>query len=202
MNTLRLDVDADGIALITLDAADKPMNVVSPQFIDEMIAAMSASPRMRPSKARSSLPASPRSWRGRISIRSRYRRRRTDAQAGLCVRSEALVQMHRRLKLVASHSLRPSTGWRWVADMNWAGFDHRVIVDEPKAVVGFARGDGGIVAGFRGHSAFGSYRSVWRRRRIAIGRRGVFAGRSVAVRYGRSSRASRSSCCLPHAIGY
>lgn len=40
MKTLRLDVDADGIALITLDAPDKPMNVVSPQFIDDMIAAI------------------------------------------------------------------------------------------------------------------------------------------------------------------
>ena len=38
--TLRLEVDDDGIALITLDDATRPMNVVSPEFIDEMIAAI------------------------------------------------------------------------------------------------------------------------------------------------------------------
>lgn len=37
---LRVDVDADGIALITLDAAGRPMNVVSPEFMDDMIAAI------------------------------------------------------------------------------------------------------------------------------------------------------------------
>jgi 3-hydroxyacyl-CoA dehydrogenase/enoyl-CoA hydratase/3-hydroxybutyryl-CoA epimerase len=38
--TLRLEVDADGIALITLDDPTRPMNVVSPEFIDEMIGAI------------------------------------------------------------------------------------------------------------------------------------------------------------------
>jgi 3-hydroxyacyl-CoA dehydrogenase/enoyl-CoA hydratase/3-hydroxybutyryl-CoA epimerase len=38
--TLRIEVDADGIALIHLDDATRPMNVVSPEFIDDMIAAI------------------------------------------------------------------------------------------------------------------------------------------------------------------
>ena len=40
MKTLKLETDAAGIAIITLDVPDKPMNVVSPQFIDEFIAAI------------------------------------------------------------------------------------------------------------------------------------------------------------------
>ena len=38
--TLRMDVDADGIAVITLDAPGRPMNVVSPEFIDDLVAAI------------------------------------------------------------------------------------------------------------------------------------------------------------------
>ena len=40
MNTLTFAVDGDGIALITLDDPSKPMNVVSPQWIDELIDAI------------------------------------------------------------------------------------------------------------------------------------------------------------------
>src|ERR1700742_1481195 len=40
MRTLRFDVDSAGIALITLDDPEKPMNVVSPEFIDDLIAAI------------------------------------------------------------------------------------------------------------------------------------------------------------------
>jgi 3-hydroxyacyl-CoA dehydrogenase / enoyl-CoA hydratase / 3-hydroxybutyryl-CoA epimerase len=40
LNTLRLEVDADGIALITMDDPGRSMNVVSPEFIGDMIAAI------------------------------------------------------------------------------------------------------------------------------------------------------------------
>jgi len=40
LKTLRLEVDADGIALITLDDPGRSMNVVSPEFIGDMIAAI------------------------------------------------------------------------------------------------------------------------------------------------------------------
>jgi 3-hydroxyacyl-CoA dehydrogenase/enoyl-CoA hydratase/3-hydroxybutyryl-CoA epimerase len=39
MKTLSYEVDAQGIAIITLDNPDTPMNVVSPEFMDDMIAA-------------------------------------------------------------------------------------------------------------------------------------------------------------------
>ena len=38
MTLLEFDIDADGVALITLNDPDRPMNVVSPEWIEEMLA--------------------------------------------------------------------------------------------------------------------------------------------------------------------
>src|ERR1700678_1768176 len=40
MKTLALEVDAEGIAIVTLNDPSKPMNVVSPEWIDEFIEAI------------------------------------------------------------------------------------------------------------------------------------------------------------------
>ena len=40
MNTLKLAVDADGIAIITIDVPDRPMNVVTPEFSAELAQAV------------------------------------------------------------------------------------------------------------------------------------------------------------------
>ena len=37
VKTLTFEIDGDGIALITLDDSAKPMNVVSPEWIEELI---------------------------------------------------------------------------------------------------------------------------------------------------------------------
>ena len=34
MQNLKVDIDKDGIALLTIDLQDKPMNVLTPEFID------------------------------------------------------------------------------------------------------------------------------------------------------------------------
>ncbi len=39
MKTINLDIDANGVAVLTVDVKDKPMNVITPEFIDDVTAA-------------------------------------------------------------------------------------------------------------------------------------------------------------------
>jgi len=60
MNTLSFQVDAGGIALVTLDDKSKPMNVVSPQWIDEFIKTIervAADPKIKGAVITSGKPA-------------------------------------------------------------------------------------------------------------------------------------------------
>jgi len=36
MKTIKFEIDADGIAVLTIDVKDKPMNVITPEFMDEI----------------------------------------------------------------------------------------------------------------------------------------------------------------------
>lgn len=40
MKTLTIDIDADGIALLTIDVPDQSMNVIGPEFITDLGAAI------------------------------------------------------------------------------------------------------------------------------------------------------------------
>ena len=36
MQTISYKVDADGVAIVTVDVKDKPMNVITPEFMDDV----------------------------------------------------------------------------------------------------------------------------------------------------------------------
>ena len=36
MKTIKFEIDADGVAIVTVDVADKPMNVITPEFMDDI----------------------------------------------------------------------------------------------------------------------------------------------------------------------
>jgi len=60
MKTLTFSTDADGIAIVTLDDQSKPMNVVSPEWIEEFIEAVeriAADPGIRGAIVTSAKPA-------------------------------------------------------------------------------------------------------------------------------------------------
>ncbi|HEY0938507.1 MAG TPA: 3-hydroxyacyl-CoA dehydrogenase NAD-binding domain-containing protein [Steroidobacter sp.] len=152
MKTLRLEVDADGIAVITLDAADKPMNVVSPQFIDEMIAAIERIAGDATIKGAIITSGKPAFMAG------------ADLKYILGIAGGALthkqayafsqkpsVQMHRRLETCGKPFVAAINGLALGGGYELAlACHHRVIVDDPKAVVGLPEVTVGLLPGSGG----------------------------------------------------
>ncbi|WP_116812428.1 3-hydroxyacyl-CoA dehydrogenase NAD-binding domain-containing protein [Steroidobacter cummioxidans] len=152
MKTLRLDVDADGIALITLDAADKPMNVVSPQFIDDMIAAIERVAGDAAIKGAIITSGKPAFMAGAdlkyiLGI----------AGGGLTLKQayafsqKPSVQMHRRMETCGKPFVAAINGLALGGGYELAlACHHRVIVDDPKAVVGLPEVTVGLLPGSGG----------------------------------------------------
>jgi 3-hydroxyacyl-CoA dehydrogenase/enoyl-CoA hydratase/3-hydroxybutyryl-CoA epimerase len=150
--TLRMDVGTDGIALITLDDPTRPMNVVSPQFIADMIAAIervAADPAILGAVVTSAKPAfmagadlkhiAPLSG-GAISLAEAFE-----------FSQRPSIAMHRRLE---------TCGKPFVAAINGlalgGGYElclachHRVMVNEPNVVVGLPEVTVGLLPGSGG----------------------------------------------------
>lgn len=152
MKTLRLDVDADGIALITLEAPDKPMNVVSPQFIDDMIAAIERVAGDAAIKGAIITSGKPAFMAG------------ADLKYILGIAGGALtlklayafsqkpsVQMHRRMETCGKPFVAAINGLALGGGYELALACHyRVIVDDPKAVVGLPEVTVGLLPGSGG----------------------------------------------------
>ncbi len=152
MKTLQLAVDADGVALITLNAPDKPMNVVSPQFIDDMIAAIervATDASIKGAIITSSKPAFMAGADlkyildiagGALTLKQAY-----------AFSQKPSVQMHRKLE---------TCGKPFVAAMNGlalgGGYElalachYRIIVDDAKALVGLPEVTVGLLPGSGG----------------------------------------------------
>ncbi|MBL8270969.1 3-hydroxyacyl-CoA dehydrogenase NAD-binding domain-containing protein [Steroidobacter sp.] len=152
MKTLQLDVDADGIALITLDAPDKPMNVVSPQFIDDMIAAIervASDAAIKGAIITSGKPAFMAGADlkyilgiagGALTLKQAY-----------AFSQKPSVQMHRRLETCGKPFVAAINGLALGGGYELAlACHHRVIVDDPKAVVGLPEVTVGLLPGSGG----------------------------------------------------
>nr|WP_298726554.1 3-hydroxyacyl-CoA dehydrogenase NAD-binding domain-containing protein [uncultured Steroidobacter sp.] len=152
MKTLRLDVDAEGIALITLDAADKPMNVVSPQFIDDMIAAIERVAGDAAIKGAIITSAKPAFMAGAdlkyilgiaggaLTLKQAY-----------AFSQKPSVQMHRRMETCGKPFVAAINGLALGGGYELAlACHHRVIVDDPKAVVGLPEVTVGLLPGSGG----------------------------------------------------
>jgi 3-hydroxyacyl-CoA dehydrogenase / enoyl-CoA hydratase / 3-hydroxybutyryl-CoA epimerase len=150
--TLRLDVDADGIALITLDAPDRPMNVVSPEFIEDMIAAIERIATDSAIRGAIITSAKPAFMAGAdlkyiVTI------------AGGAISSSEAVAFSQKPSM-AMHRRLETCGKPFVAAINGlalgGGFElclachHRVMADVPKAVVGLPEVTVGLLPGSGG----------------------------------------------------
>ena len=152
MKTLRLDVDADGIARITLDAPDKPMNVVSPQFIDDMIAAIERVASDAAVKGVIITSGKPAFMAGAdlkyilgiaggaLTLKQAY-----------AFSQKPSVQMHRRMETCGKPFVAAINGLALGGGYELALACHyRVIVDDPKAVLGLPEVTVGLLPGSGG----------------------------------------------------
>jgi 3-hydroxyacyl-CoA dehydrogenase/enoyl-CoA hydratase/3-hydroxybutyryl-CoA epimerase len=151
MTTLSFAVDADGVALITLNDPNKPMNVVSPEFIDDLIAAIEKVATDDAIKGAIVTSAKPAFMAG---ADLKYIVNMLDgitADEAFAFSQKPSIPMHRRME---------TCGKPFVAAINGlalgGGYElclachYRVIVDDPKAVVGLPEVTVGLLAGSGG----------------------------------------------------
>ena len=150
--TLRLEVDGAGIALITLDDPVKPVNVVTPQFIEELIAAIdrvATDPKIVGAiitSAKSGFMAGA-DLKHIVSI-----------AGGAISRAEAVAfsqkpsrQMHRRLETCGKPFVAAINGVALGGGFELALACHRrIIAENPKAVVGLPEVTVGLLPGSGG----------------------------------------------------
>jgi 3-hydroxyacyl-CoA dehydrogenase / enoyl-CoA hydratase / 3-hydroxybutyryl-CoA epimerase len=150
--TLSLEVDQDGIALIALDDPTRPMNVVSPEFINDMVAAIER-------------VASDPDVRGAIitSAKSAFMAgadlKHIVSLAGGAISQDAAFAFSQRPSL-AMHRRLETCGKPFVAAINGlalgGGYElclachYRVMVDDPKILVGLPEVTVGLLPGSGG----------------------------------------------------
>src|SRR5260221_1483248 len=138
LKTMRLEVGTDGIALIILDDPTRPMNVVSPEFITDMVAAIervAGHPEIRSAIITSAKPAF------MAGADLKY----IASLAGGAISRDAAFEFSQRPSL-AMHRRLETCGKPFVAAINGlalgGGYElclachYRVIVDDPKVMVG------------------------------------------------------------------
>jgi 3-hydroxyacyl-CoA dehydrogenase/enoyl-CoA hydratase/3-hydroxybutyryl-CoA epimerase len=152
MNTLTLEVDGDGIALITLDDPGKPMNVVSPEWIDELIDAVervAADTKIKGAVITSAKPA----FMAGADLKYIY-----TLSGGAITPHQAFefsqrpsVRMHRRMETCGKPFAAAINGLALGGGYELALACHyRVIVDDPRAVVGLPEVTVGLLPGSGG----------------------------------------------------
>src|SRR5271170_2322975 len=152
MNTLTFEVDGDGIALITLNDPRKPMNVVSPEWIDDLIDAIervATDTKVKGAVITSSKPA----FMAGADLKHIY------TLSGGAITPHQAFEFSQRPS-VAMHRRMETCGKPFVAAINGlalgGGYElalachYRVIVDDPKAVVGLPEVTVGLLPGSGG----------------------------------------------------
>ena len=151
MSTLSLAVDADGVALITLNDPNKPMNVVSPEFIDDLIAAIEKVASDDAIKGAVITSAKPAFMAGADLKFIVNMLDGITADEAYAFSQKPSVPMHRRLEtcgkpfVAAINGLALGGGYELCLACHF-----RVIVDDPKAVVGLPEVTVGLLAGSGG----------------------------------------------------
>jgi len=152
MNTLTFEVDSDGIALITLNDPKKPMNVVSPEWITEFIEAVERV--ATDTKIKGAVVTS-----GKPAFMAGADLKHIVSLAGGAVSLHQAFEFSQRPS-VAMHRRLETCGKPFVAAINGlalgGGYElalachYRVIVDDPKAVVGLPEVTVGLMPGSGG----------------------------------------------------
>jgi 3-hydroxyacyl-CoA dehydrogenase/enoyl-CoA hydratase/3-hydroxybutyryl-CoA epimerase len=152
MKTLSFEIDGDGIALITLNDPTKPMNVVSPEWIEELIATIervAADPSVKGAVITSSKPA----FMAGADLKYIY-----TLSGGAITAHQAFefsqrpsIPMHRRLETCGKPFVAAINGLALGGGYELALACHyRVIADDPKAVVGLPEVTVGLLPGSGG----------------------------------------------------
>ncbi len=151
MTTLTLDVGADGIALITLDDPSMPMNVLSSEFIHELTAAIEkvAGDAVIKGAIITSAKAAFMAGADLKYILSEMERGITAQEARDF--SQKPQAMHRRLETCGKPFVAALNGLALGGGYELALACHyRVIVDDPKAVLGLPEVSVGLLPGAGG----------------------------------------------------
>ena len=146
--TLRFEVDA-GIALITLEDPGKPMNVVSPQFIDDLITAIervATDPAIRGAIITSAKPAFMAG--ADLKYIASIAGGALTLEQALAFSQKPSKQMHRRLETCGKPFIAAINGLALGGGFELCLACHsRIIVDDPKAVVGLPEVTVGLLPG-------------------------------------------------------
>ena len=150
--TLRYELDCAGIALITLDAAESRVNVVSPEFISDLIGAVeqvASDPAVIGAIICSAKPSfmAGADLHHILSVMSGPQ----PVAAALALSERASIAMHRRLEtcgkpfvaLINGHAL--GGGYELCLACH-----HRIMTDDPKATVGLPEVTVGLLPGSGG----------------------------------------------------
>lgn len=146
--TLRLEIDA-GIALITLEDPGKPMNVVSPQFIDDLITAIervATDPAIRGAIITSAKPAFMAG--ADLKYIASIAGGALSVEQAVAFSQKPSKQMHRRLETCGKPFIAAINGLALGGGFELCLACHsRIIVDDPKAVVGLPEVTVGLLPG-------------------------------------------------------
>ncbi|GLU37329.1 3-hydroxyacyl-CoA dehydrogenase NAD-binding domain-containing protein [Pseudomonas sp. NBRC 100443] len=151
-NTLRLEVDKDGLALIILDDPLRPMNVVSPEWLEEMIATVERIASDDAIKGAMIISAKPAFMAG---ADLKYLMGRFDAEMSLqdayVFSQRASRDLHRRMETCGKPFVAVLSGLALGGGFELAlACHHRILVDNPKALVGLPEVTVGLLAGSGG----------------------------------------------------
>jgi 3-hydroxyacyl-CoA dehydrogenase/enoyl-CoA hydratase/3-hydroxybutyryl-CoA epimerase len=151
MKTLTFEIGGDGIALITLDDPNKPMNVVSPEWIEEFSAAIERVAGDAAIKGAVVTSAKPAFMAG---ADLKYIHTLTGGAISLHEAfefSQRASAMHRRLETCGKPFAAALNGLALGGGYELALACHyRLIVDDPKAVVGLPEVSVGLLPGSGG----------------------------------------------------
>ncbi|NMG41704.1 3-hydroxyacyl-CoA dehydrogenase [Chelativorans sp. ZYF759] len=151
MKHIKLDIEADGIAVLTLDNADESMNLVSPEFISEFAEAIEMIAADDAIKGTIVTSAKPAFMAGAdLKFLGAAFDKGMTVKDALAFR-QAPSDMHRRMEtcgkpfVAAINGLALGGGCELVLSCHY-----RVIVDDPKAVVGLPEVNVGLLPGSGG----------------------------------------------------
>jgi 3-hydroxyacyl-CoA dehydrogenase/enoyl-CoA hydratase/3-hydroxybutyryl-CoA epimerase len=152
MKTLSLEVDTDGIALITLNDPSRPVNVVSPEWMEEMITTIErvASDDTIRGAVITSGKTSFMAGADLKYLMTCFDAEMTLAQA-YAYSQRASVAIHRRLETCGKPFAAALNGLALGGGFELALACHyRVIIDNPKSVVGLPEVNVGLLSGSGG----------------------------------------------------
>jgi len=152
MTTVKFDVNQDGIALLTIDVPERPMNVITPQLtaeLDAAIARIAANAQIKGAIVTSGKPGAFLAGADLKELVTAYDRGITPTEAAVI--SRELSGLYRRLETCGKPIAAAINGLALGGGLELCLACHyRVLSDDPKALVGFPEVKVGLLPGAGG----------------------------------------------------